>query len=40
MILNIIIFGVNLSCVTIFDDPNQEDFGELIYMPGKKSSDI
>ena len=29
------IFGVNLSCVTLFYDPNREDFdiGEPISMP-------
>ena len=30
------IFGINLSCVKIFDEPDREDFGELVSIPGEK----
>ena len=32
----IFFFGVDLSCIKLFDDPGREYFGELIPMPGGK----
>ena len=35
MIFILFIFGDNLSCVTLFDDPNREYLREPIYMTGE-----
>ena len=35
LIFMIIVFGVNLSCFTLFDDLDRENYGELISMYGE-----